>query len=129
MVSLPRAGRMSLILLFILWNVMKVQAVSYRARPESMTVREGQTVTLRCAFIGLTSQSVVIWEGPPNFNVMSTDRRVDSLYKRHRITGNSGAGEYSMEIADVQVADEGGYRCSTLGLQEKAEMMLNVIGK
>eukprot|EP00058_Branchiostoma_floridae_P013364 XP_002598852.1 hypothetical protein BRAFLDRAFT_74471 [Branchiostoma floridae] len=92
-----------------------------------MTVREGQTVTLRCAFIGLTSQSVVIWEGPPNFNVMSTDRRVDSLYKRHRITGNSGVGEYSMEIADVQVSDEGGYRCSTLGLQEKAEMMLNVI--
>ncbi|XP_078617610.1 kin of IRRE-like protein 1 [Branchiostoma floridae x Branchiostoma japonicum] len=108
-------------------TVAHVHAVSYRARPESLTVREGQTVTLRCAFIGLTSQSVVIWEGPPNFNVMSTDRRVDSLYKRHRITGNSGAGEFSMEIADVQVTDEGGYRCSTLGLQEKAEMMLNVI--
>ncbi|CAH1228259.1 KIRREL [Branchiostoma lanceolatum] len=127
MVSPQRAERIPLIALFFLCYVIKVQAVSYRERPESLAVREGQTVTLRCAFIGLTAQSVVIWEGPPNFNVMSTDRNVDSLYKRHRITGNSGRGEYSMEIKDVQVSDAGGYRCSTLGLQEKAEMMLDVI--
>ncbi|XP_078699705.1 kin of IRRE-like protein 1 isoform X2 [Branchiostoma floridae x Branchiostoma belcheri] len=125
--SLPRAERMFLIALLFLCDVIKVQAVSYRIRPESLAVREGQTVTLRCAFIGLTAQSVVIWEGPPNFNVMSTDRMVDSLYKRHRITGNSARGEYNMEIGDVQVSDAGGYRCSTLGLQEKAEMMLDVI--
>ncbi|XP_066280899.1 kin of IRRE-like protein 1 isoform X1 [Branchiostoma lanceolatum] len=127
MVSPQRAERIPLIALFFLCYVIKVQAVSYRERPESLAVREGQTVTLRCAFIGLSTQSVVIWEGPPNFNVMSTDRNVDSLYKRHRITGNSGRGEYSMEIKDVQVSDAGGYRCSTLGLQEKAEMMLQVI--
>ncbi|XP_078700055.1 kin of IRRE-like protein 2 isoform X1 [Branchiostoma floridae x Branchiostoma belcheri] len=116
-----------LVILLVLSRVVKVHAVSYRVRPESVAVREGQTATLRCAFIGLTAQSVVFWEGPPNFAVISTGREVDPRYTRHRITGDPSRGEYHLEIKDVNLLEEGGYRCSTLGLTEKAEVTLNVV--
>ncbi|XP_066280986.1 kin of IRRE-like protein 1 isoform X1 [Branchiostoma lanceolatum] len=116
-----------LVILLVLSRVVKVHAVSYRVRPESMAVREGQTATLRCAFVGLTAQSVVFWEGPPNFAVISTGREVDPRYTRHRITGDPARGEYHLEIKDVDILEEGGYRCSTLGVTEKAEVNLNVV--
>ncbi|XP_078700002.1 kin of IRRE-like protein 1 [Branchiostoma floridae x Branchiostoma belcheri] len=107
--------------------LLSVEGAFYRRRPESKVAMQGDTVTLVCAFNGLSSTSVVNWEGPPDGSIIATGRETYVSYKRHKIVGDPTRGDYNLQIRDVRVEDSGDYRCSTPSVSAEAHATLTVV--
>ncbi|XP_066288970.1 kin of IRRE-like protein 3 [Branchiostoma lanceolatum] len=109
-----------------------VNAAFYRIRPQSTGVLVNQTVTLYCAFNGLTPSEVVNWywynpETDDKLYHISARGRVASEFSRHSIVGSSRRGEYNLRIRDVQPGDEGNYRCSVFTVRDAGDARLTVV--
>ncbi|CAH1228194.1 KIRREL [Branchiostoma lanceolatum] len=117
------------IVIFILtiWWSSYATGASYRTTPKSVAVLTGRTVTLACSFDGLRSSDPVIWEGPPDYTVISSGTAVFKDFKRHRIVGNDGTGEFNLEIRDTRITDAGEYRCSTTSVERAGDATLTVV--
>ncbi|XP_066264819.1 kin of IRRE-like protein 3 isoform X2 [Branchiostoma lanceolatum] len=111
---------------FVLTN--KVDAATYRAAPQPTAALLGQTVKLRCSFDDLQIEDVVNWFGPPDFQHISKGRNVHKRYTRYSVVdSNADFGEFNLEIRDVQLEDDGVYRCSTFSAGEAVDARLTVI--
>eukprot|EP00058_Branchiostoma_floridae_P002549 XP_002588037.1 hypothetical protein BRAFLDRAFT_83017 [Branchiostoma floridae] len=123
---------MAVLLLFriplLLCLAFKVDAAIYRTRPQPTAALLGQTVTLRCSFYNLRTDDVVNWFGPPEFQHISAARNVHSRYTRYAVVdSNADAGEFNLEIRNVQQEDDGIYRCSTFYAENAADARLTVV--
>ncbi|KAI8520454.1 hypothetical protein Bbelb_002080 [Branchiostoma belcheri] len=101
-------------------------AVSYNEVPEPTTVLLGHTATLRCSFHGMSPEDVVTWNGPPDMTTITSGRRVDPNYPRHKIAGDVQKEEFYLNIQDASVEDGGTYKCKVFGLSPR-EAKLTVI--
>ncbi|XP_066297382.1 kin of IRRE-like protein 3 [Branchiostoma lanceolatum] len=111
-----------------LFFTQQADAASYKRRPESTAVLSGNVVNLRCAFNGLSSGDVVVWQGPPNDVVISTGPTVFQSYiQRHRIVGDRSNGEYNLQISRLKLEDSGKYKCSTASVPTAEEAVLTVV--
>ncbi|XP_078619544.1 kin of IRRE-like protein 3 isoform X2 [Branchiostoma floridae x Branchiostoma japonicum] len=121
------------VLLMLLFVQLKlsthdVDAAIYRTRPQPTAALLGQTVTLRCSFYNLRTDDVVNWFGPPEFQHISAARNVHSRYTRYAVVdSNADAGEFNLEIRNVQQEDDGIYRCSTFYAENAADARLTVV--
>ncbi|XP_078619619.1 kin of IRRE-like protein 3 [Branchiostoma floridae x Branchiostoma japonicum] len=115
--------------ILLLWTSVLQQAecAYYQSRPQSTAVLQGETIVLSCAFRGLQKDEAVLWEGPPNYRIISNGRSVSRAFNRHRVVGKPSRGEFNLEIQDVQREDTGGYRCSTLSVEAASDAVLTVV--
>ncbi|KAI8480588.1 hypothetical protein Bbelb_416600 [Branchiostoma belcheri] len=118
--------------LLLLTMLRIASAAFYRIRPQSTGVLVNQTVTLYCAFNGLTPSEVVNWywynpETDDKLYHISARGRVASEFSRHSIVGSSRRGEYNLRIRDVQPGDEGNYRCSVFTVRDAGDARLTVV--
>ncbi|XP_078619190.1 kin of IRRE-like protein 3 [Branchiostoma floridae x Branchiostoma japonicum] len=108
--------------------IIRVDAASYRTAPQPTAALLGQTVKLRCSFDDLEMEDVVNWFGPPDFQHISKGRNVHKRYTRYSVVdSNADFGEFNLEIRDVQLEDDGVYRCSTFSAGEAVDARLTVI--
>ncbi|XP_078699958.1 kin of IRRE-like protein 1 isoform X1 [Branchiostoma floridae x Branchiostoma belcheri] len=114
-------------LLCVMASLWRANAASYKVQPQSAAVLRGQAVTLPCTFSGLTGEDVVVWEGPPDFRIISMGTKVTAGYGRHFVIGDTSAGEYNLQIREVTLGDAGGYRCSTPSVPAAPNAALTVI--
>ncbi|XP_078699991.1 kin of IRRE-like protein 2 [Branchiostoma floridae x Branchiostoma belcheri] len=106
----------------------EVDAASYRTAPQPTAALLGQTVKLRCSFDHLEIEDVVNWFGPPDFQHISKGRNVHKRYTRYSVVdSNADFGEFNLEIRNVQLEDDGVYRCSTFSAGEAVDAKLTVI--
>ncbi|XP_066280859.1 kin of IRRE-like protein 3 [Branchiostoma lanceolatum] len=117
------------IVIFILtigWSSY-VTGASYRTTPKSVAVLTGRIVTLDCSFNGLNNNAPVIWQGPPDYAVISSGITVFQGFTRHRIVGDVGKGEFKLEIRDTAIGDTGKYRCFTASVKKAEPAILTVV--
>ncbi|XP_019617138.1 PREDICTED: cell adhesion molecule-related/down-regulated by oncogenes-like [Branchiostoma belcheri] len=123
--------RYAIQLVVVLSMAMKVNAASYRSKPQPTSVLLGGSATLSCGFDGLEENEAVHWLGPPNLHYISEGTSVSGKYPRMFITGEGNSGDttgvYNLNIRDVRLEDEGVYRCSTFSLKDPEDVKLTVI--
>lgn len=80
-----------------------------------MYVDEGSTITLACPFKSDPTKSID-WSGPPNLIKLSIKLDINPNLpdaQRSRLSISVGSnGEYNLKISNIQLHDEGLYRCN-----------------
>ncbi|XP_078700128.1 irregular chiasm C-roughest protein-like isoform X2 [Branchiostoma floridae x Branchiostoma belcheri] len=114
--------------------VLKVIAnvPSYRNFPQSTAVRVGKSVTLTCAFDGLSPNDVVNWhwynpETEAKLHHISSGSNVAPEFSRFSVVGNSQSGEFNLLVRNARPEDEGNYRCSVFSVRETKDAKLTVV--
>ncbi|XP_078591219.1 kin of IRRE-like protein 1 isoform X2 [Branchiostoma floridae x Branchiostoma japonicum] len=82
------------------------QDQSFREEPDSVAVRQGETVTLTCAIDNVAG--IVQWT-KDNF-ALGSDRALPG-YPRFTITGDVNRGQYNLLVQDTLLEDDGTYQC------------------
>ncbi|XP_071964554.1 cell adhesion molecule 2-like [Antedon mediterranea] len=83
--------------------------IDFLIRPSNKRVLVGMSVTLRCSFSNKGSGNTVYWYRPETEKYISNNENLYTQMPRYQIIGNTG--EYSLQITNIQVTDEGEYRC------------------
>ncbi|CAC5384797.1 LINGO [Mytilus coruscus] len=95
-------------------------------------VDEGSTVTLVCPFKADPAKSIK-WSGPPNLIILSIGLDINHNLpdaQRSRLSISCGInGEYNLNIANIQLRDKGGYRCTRVSGGSLASEDLNLLIK
>ena len=73
---------------------------------QAQEVREGETIKLECR---VQNKSGVLQWTKDDFG-LGTDRELAG-FDRYRMTGDSQAGQYDLEIVDARLEDIGRYQC------------------
>eukprot|EP00058_Branchiostoma_floridae_P005075 XP_002590563.1 hypothetical protein BRAFLDRAFT_83802 [Branchiostoma floridae] len=107
---------------------------SYRNFPQSTAVRVGRSVTLNCAFDGLSPNDVVNWhwynpETEAKLHHISSGSNVAPEFPRFSVVGNSQSGEFNLLVRTARPEDEGNYRCSVFSVRETKDAKLTVVGR
>ncbi|XP_035686852.1 uncharacterized protein LOC118423054 [Branchiostoma floridae] len=107
---------------------------TYRVRPESTAVLINRTVSLRCAFDGLSAKDQVNWywynpRSAAKLYHISSGLNVAPEFPRYLIAGNQKKGEFHLKIQNALPEDEGNYRCSVFSVRDAGDAKLTVVGK
>ncbi|CAH1230406.1 Hypp294 [Branchiostoma lanceolatum] len=107
---------------------------TYRVRPESTAVLINRTVSLRCAFDGLSGKDQVNWywynpRSAAKLYHISSGLNVAPEFPRYLIAGNQRKGEHHLKIQNALPEDEGNYRCSVFSVRDAGDAKLTVVGK
>ncbi|CAH1228203.1 HMCN2 [Branchiostoma lanceolatum] len=101
--------------------------VTFNDVPVPIAALLGHTATLRCSFRGLSVDDVVIWNGPPDMTAITSGRRVNPNYPRHKVVGDRQEGEFHLQIRDIRLDDEGAYKCNIFGLSSRGAKLTVIV--
>ncbi|XP_033121855.1 cell adhesion molecule 2-like [Anneissia japonica] len=96
--------------LLVLASVFQLSiGIDFLVKPdENVRVLVGSTVTLRCSFSNKGNFDIY-WFKADTMTYISFERSFYMSMPRYRVIGN--VGEYNLQITNIQVSDEGEYRC------------------
>ncbi|XP_066288943.1 kin of IRRE-like protein 3 isoform X1 [Branchiostoma lanceolatum] len=125
------ATHCSLLLVFVS-SAAAAATATYRVRPESTAVLINRTVSLRCAFDGLSAKDQVNWywynpRSAAKLYHISSGLNVAPEFPRYLIAGNQRKGEHHLKIQNALPEDEGNYRCSVFSVRDAGDAKLTVV--